>query len=502
MARRDDDAEHTKRLTNSFGSSSSDSDDSSDDDSDEKSQTYLGFSGRMISSKDVGELDAFATKVGGEPNFNQFFFSDDDDDDDASGVKMFLREEQMRCTSCESKLSLIFQAYAPLTRTRDGTEEDILERTLYVFSCTNFQNCCPPPNSESTMGGKWRAFRVQKRTRKGNETTSKNRRHVNNAKKEECLNENENLFGTNDDWGCAESKDDWNVDDDGEAKNGTKKEEEESLEQLTKQLDEAMLKEKERKEAVELLEEEDGGDETLIESYHEDAPNALPEFYVCSDLEPTKAEAKRKALGLSAKVDSMLNKYAQEEGLEVSEIEKSLLALHAGGKAVEMKDMMDESGTKEVSSSWQGETYEKGESINASEQYLKFQKRIARAPAQIARYCFRTRDCDIVWPDGDLPTRKSKPCEKCKGKREMELQLTPGLLKEIEDALRLRAKAGRKGGISESDAIAFDFNSVGIWTCTNSCFDGSETTCVREEEVFVATDGIDQSVLAKLAAAI
>ena len=63
-------------------------------------------------------------------------------------------------------------------------------------------------------------------------------------------------------------------------------------------------------------------------------------------------------------------------------------------------------------------------------------------------------------------------------------------------------RAGRKGGISESDAIAFDFNSVGIWTCTNSCFDGSETTCVREEEVFVATDGIDQSVLAKLAAAI
>ena len=496
MARRDD-AEHTKRRTNSFGSSSSDSDDLDDPEDDEKSQTYLGFSGRMVSSKDVYELDAFATKVGGEPNFNQFFFSDDDDDDASGGTKVFLREEQMRCKSCESKLSLIFQAYAPLTRTRDGTEEDILERTLYVFSCTNFQNCCPPPNSESTMG-KWRAFRVQKRGRKGNETTSENSRDVNNAKKEECLNENENLFGTNDDWGSAESKDDWN----GEAKNGTKKEEEESLEQLTKQLDEAMLKEKERKEAVELLEEEEEGDETLIESYHEDAPNALPEFYVCSDLEPTKAEAKRKALGLSAKVDSMLNKYAQEEGLEVSEIEKSLLALHAGGKAVEMKDMMDESGTKEVSSSWQGETYEKGESINASEQYLKFQKRIARAPAQIARYCFRTRDCDIVWPDGDLPTRKSKPCEKCKGKREMELQLTPGLLKEIEDALRLRAKAGRKGGISESDAIAFDFNSVGVWTCTNSCFDGSETTCVREEEVFVATDGIDQSVLAKLAAAI
>jgi len=500
MARRDDDAEHTKRRTNSFESSSSDSDDSEDDD--EKSQkVYLGFSGRMVSSKDVFELDAFATKVGGEPNFNQFFFSNDDD---ASGVKMFLREEQMRCKSCESKLSLIFQAYAPLTRTRDGTEEDILERTLYVFSCTNFQNCCPP-NSGESMGGKWRAFRVQKRGRKEKETTSENIRDVNNAKKEECLNENENLFGTNDDWGCAESKDDWNVDDDGEAKNGTKKEEEESLEQLTKQLDEAMLKEKERKEAVELLEEEEEGDdvdETLIESYHEDAPNALPEFYVCSDLEPTKAEAKRKALGLSAKVDSMLNTYAQEEGLEVSEIEKSLLALHAGGKAVEMKDMMDESGTKEVSSSWQGETYEKGESINASEQYLKFQKRIARAPAQIARYCFRTRDCDIIWPDGDLPMRKSKPCEKCKGKREMELQLTPGLLKEIEDALRLRAKAGRKGGISESDAIAFDFNSVGVWTCTNSCFDESQTTCVREEEVFVATDGIDQSVLAKLAAAI
>jgi hypothetical protein len=167
-----------------------------------------------------------------------------------------------------------------------------------------------------------------------------------------------------------------------------------------------------------------------------------------------------------------------------------------------MKDMMDESGTKEVSSSWQGETYEKGESINASAQYLKFQKRITRAPEQIARYCFRMRDCDVVWPDGDVPTRKSKPCEKCKGKREMELHLTPGLLKEIEDALRLRAKAGRKGGISETDAIAFDFNSVGVWTCVNSCFDASQEMCVREEEVFVTTDRIDQSVLAKLAVAI
>ena len=136
MARRDD-AEHTKRRTNSFGSSSSDSDDLDDPEDDEKSQTYLGFSGRMVSSKDVGELDAFATKVGGEP-FNQFFFSDDDDDDASGEQKCFLREEQMRCKSCDSKLSLIFQAYAPLTRTRDGTEEDILERTLYVFSCTNF----------------------------------------------------------------------------------------------------------------------------------------------------------------------------------------------------------------------------------------------------------------------------------------------------------------------------------------------------------------------------
>ena len=49
---------------------------------------------------------------------------------------------------------------------------------------------------------------------------------------------------------------------------------------------------------------------------------------MCSDLEPTKAEAKRKAFGLAAgKIDSMLNKYAQEEGLEVSEIEKSLLSV-------------------------------------------------------------------------------------------------------------------------------------------------------------------------------
>ena len=61
MARRDDDEEQTKRRTNSVENSSSE-DDSEDD---EKSQTYLCFSGRMVSSKDVYELDAFATKVGG-----------------------------------------------------------------------------------------------------------------------------------------------------------------------------------------------------------------------------------------------------------------------------------------------------------------------------------------------------------------------------------------------------------------------------------------------------
>jgi hypothetical protein len=499
--------------------SSSSSDDTDDDDDKEEKKlsrrTYLGFSGRMVTSKEVDAVDAYATKVGGEPKFSHAGTEEkgrDDDDDEGkeTTTRTILSDEQMRCKSCESKMSLIFQAYAPLTAIGDGVREDILERTLYVFSCTNFTRCSSDiiNDATTTTTGKWRAFRVQKRKKETNNSSSGssventvNNNDNNNSMDLNAKEKNEDLFGTNDDWGCAESKDDWNVDDDDD---DARKEEEESLEQLTKQLDEAMLKEKERKEELELLEEEDDDDdddETHIESYREDAPNALPEFYVCSDLEPTKAEAKRKALGLNDKVDSMLRKYAQEEGLEVSEIEKSLLELHAGGKVAEMKDMMDESGTREVSSSWQGETYEKGESINASEQYLKFQKRIARAPEQIARYCFRTRDCDIVWPDGDVPTRKSKPCEKCKGKREMELQLTPGLLKEIEDALRLRAKAGRKGGISESDAIALDFNAVGVWTCTNSCFDESQTTCVREEEVFVASDGIDQSILAKLAAA-
>ena len=480
-----------------------------DDDDEHESQIYLGYSGRMVSSREVDALDAFVTKVGGEP---KWFFTqpmtatkkkvDDDDKNDGMESKTMLSDEQLRCKSCGGKLSLVFQAHAPLTRARDAIDEDILERTLYVFSCMNFASC------ETKKGGgggnasmKWRAFRVQTKRTGGNEM----RGEMNKLCNDEKSDDDDDAFRTNDDWGCAESKDDWGVSSKNNATTNHAEEEEESLEQLTKQLDEALLKEKERREELEFPEEEDDDDDEIaIESFHEDSPIALPEFYVCSDLEPTKAEAKRKAFGLAAgKIDSMLNKYAQEEGLEVSEIEKSLLALHAGGgKIAEMKDMMDESGTKEVSSSWQGETYEEGESINASAQYLKFQKRINRAPEQIARYCFRMRDCDVVWPDGDVPTRKSKPCEKCKGKREMELHLTPGLLKEIEDALRLRAKAGRKGGISETDAIAFDFNSVGVWTCVNSCFDASQEMCVREEEVFVTTDRIDQSVLAKLAVAI
>ena len=146
------------------------SDDDDDDDDDEhESQIYLGYSGRMVSSREVDALDAFVTKVGGEP---KWFFTqpmtatkkkvDDDDKNDGMESKTMLSDEQMRCKSCGGKLSLVFQAYAPLTRARDAIDEDILERTLYVFSCMNFASC------ETKKGGgggnasmKWRAFRVQ-----------------------------------------------------------------------------------------------------------------------------------------------------------------------------------------------------------------------------------------------------------------------------------------------------------------------------------------------------
>ena len=511
---------------------------SDDDDSDDNAvAVYLGYAGRMCTTKEdhgaAASLNSYQrTKIGGLADYirttttttttNDNNNNDNDNNNDNNDYDCL---ECLRCERCARDLSLVIQAYAPLfvssstTSTELGVRVSVdcerrsrndkrLERTLYVFACTNAE-CSSSTNTNNNNNNNkerarmWRAFRVQRLidcdsvTNAANEDDDSFR--IEKATKDE------------DDWGVMD-KDDW-----GESTMTTTttttttiKKEEESLAELTEKLDKAMLEERERKkEEISMmdkasLQQQEGEEEVPFSSNNNlsvvivDDTNVLPEFYVCSDIEPTKKDAKKNAD--LRRADQLLNKYAQEEGLEVANIESSLIAMHSGsvgGKNLKEMNMMDETGTKEIAASWQGETYEKGESMTASEQYLKFQKRIARAPEQIARYCFRTRDCDIVWPDKDIPSKLSKPCKWCKGKREMELQLTPGLLKEIEDALGSRNKAGRKGGISESDAIAFDFNAVGVWTCVNSCgfmnnvdSSSSDEICIREEEIFVSSDSI------------
>ena len=58
---------------------------------------------------------------------------------------------------------------------------------------------------------------------------------------DEKSDDDDDAFRTNDDWGCAESKDDWGMSSKNNATTNHAEEEEESLEQLTKQLDDCLL---------------------------------------------------------------------------------------------------------------------------------------------------------------------------------------------------------------------------------------------------------------------
>ena len=82
---------------NESNNNSSSSDDTDDDDEEEElsRRTYLGFSGRMVTSKEVDAVDAYATKVGGAPKFSATEEKGDDDDEgnETTTMSSLLSEE-------------------------------------------------------------------------------------------------------------------------------------------------------------------------------------------------------------------------------------------------------------------------------------------------------------------------------------------------------------------------------------------------------------------------
>ena len=137
--------------------------------------------------------------------------------------------------------------------------------------------------------------------------------------------------------------------------------------------------------------------------------------------------------------------------------------------------------------------YEAGTVDGLDGRYLKFSKRIRRAPEQCVRYAFGGGG--LVWPaDGPGPAKTTPRCGRCGAERRCEIQLMPPLLHFVAEAADW-SKGNRRGPVVGADQLdAWDWQTVAAFTCSKSCAEGSgenggETQWTEEHVECVDGDG-------------
>ena len=191
----------------------------------------------------------------------------------------------------------------------------------------------------------------------------------------------------------------------------------------------------------------------------------LPEFYVVADREPDARAASAMTERERADTERLLASYAAAEGIAASSD-----AAAAAAAAAATKD-------------WSGEAYENGaNSSGLDKKYLKFSKRLRRAPEQCFRYAPPAHggpgENACLWPtDGAAPETRATRCERCGGARVCELQLMPPLLHFVSEAAAWSAEGAGGAGAGTgrevpSDAIdAWDWQTVAAFACARACDD-------------------------------
>ena len=204
----------------------------------------------------------------------------------------------------------------------------------------------------------------------------------------------------------------------------------------------------------------------MREAYDAACDKQFVEYYLIADAEPAGAGALSAAE--TAHAESLLAAYAEREGVSVSDV------------------IADDA-------EWEGETYERGEATHADDAYLRFNRRLARAPEQCMRY--RAGGLKVLWPTRTPP--KPTSCEMCGAERVCEIQLTPALLTDVEDALAMY-KGDRKLLANEDDLLAWDWQTVCVFTCPNSCVpEGEDDVSYVREHVVVAESEVSGDALLK-----
>lgn len=217
---------------------------------------------------------------------------------------------------------------------------------------------------------------------------------------------------------------------------------------------------------------EDAVAKAVRKAYNAACSRQLVEYYVVADSEPmpTKELSSKDA----SRVAELLAEYAEREGVSVDEV----TAAH---------DM-------EADTEWGGETYESSVATNVDFAYLKFNKRLQRAPDQCMRY--EAKGMKFLWPNASPP--QPPKCSRCGASCVCELQFTPALLRDVEDAVGMH-KGEKSYLASEEELLAWDWQTVCVFTCPDSCGADAgaqgEVRYVRESVVVAESEASGDSLL-------
>ena len=446
------------------------SDDDTDDDGDDDDVVAVCYAGRLTTSAESSAFtDATGVhKVGGAPVPLTTRDGDADADADARAVDALAR---VACASCGAAMSLLMQTHAPAKTTR--------ARALYVYACARG---CRGDDA-------WACVRATARVDEADEDGGASARDQASVRGDDegagmtmdVDGRGETPTGVaeraptmEDSWDDPESSA-WCADDVG-------------AEALSAELDAMLMSvdvrassssasafETEREAGVEAR-----GDAAATASgggtraratrvaYDDACSKQFVEYYLIADAEPrgTRAMSNKE----TARARTLLARYAEREGVTVDDIVAN---------------------AKE-DSEWTGEAYERGEATNADDAYLKFTKRLSRAPDQCARYDVSGMKC--VWPTKTPP--KPSRCERCQRALACELQLTPALIRDVEDALTMH-RGDRSRLASDEDLLSWDWQTVCVFTCPNACVpdDAGDVAHTRERVVVAESDSSGDSLL-------
>ena len=436
-----------------------DDDDGVDAHARELHAVVLGFAGRMKTQRERARTRSAVDvhKVGGAPVPVVERARDDGANDDVAEATRRLCA--VACGSCGRTMTLVTQTYAPRANAR--------ARALYVYACA--RGC--------RGNAAWACVRAQKtigvddaNATRGGEVTSED---VGVGGEEERRAAGggvvERAPAMEDSWDDPESSSWCDGGGDTDALSA-------ELDAMLLATSSSAMTEKEANAEARVDDDDDeiaegpSAAQALRAAYDASCDKQFAEYYIIADAEPSCTSAL--SATETAHAESLLTEYANREGVSVSDI------LTKGDE----------------DSEWAGESYEKGEAIYVDDAYLKFSERLRRAPEQCMRY--NAGGMKFIWPTATRP--KPTKCDACGAHRVCELQLTPAMVTDVEEALTMH-KGDRTRLANEDELLAWDWHTVCVFTCPDSCVSSDDVAAdvayVHEHVLVAESDTSGESLL-------